>query len=139
TAREAWFKGVVSAARIAIWECDVTAVRALLDQPGMLARMDGEAELVRVLAERLKIVSANNEALEMFGAANRDMLNACVEELARDEAASLFRGLFRAFARKDVHAKLEGTVYRIDSGELHVVVALLSPEAESSMVTLAWT
>ena len=51
SARESWFKGVVSAARIAIWECDTTAVRGMLDLPGTLDKLDSEAELVRVLAD----------------------------------------------------------------------------------------
>lgn len=138
-AREEWFKGVVSAARIAIWECDVAGLRAMLAQGDLLTRMDTDAEIVRVLAERLKITAVNTEALEMFGAANREMLDACLEELVRDEAGSLFRALFRAIHRGDTHAKLEGTVYRIDQGELNVVVALVAPDPTSSQVTLAWS
>jgi signal transduction histidine kinase len=94
---------------------------------------------VRVVAERLKITAVNTEALEMFGAANRQMLDACTEELVRDEAGALFRSLFRAIHRGDEHAKLEGTVYRIDGGEIHVVLALVAPDPSSSTVTLAWS
>ncbi len=137
--REVWFSGVVSAARVAIWECDVTAVRAMLAEDEMLTRMDGEPELVRVLAERLKVVAANQEALDMFGAASREMLDACVEELVHDEAGALFRSLFRAIARGDLHAKLEGTAYRINADELHVLVALVAPDRNAATVTLAWT
>lgn len=138
SAREAYFANLVRAAKIAIWECDVEGVRGMLEMPGTLKRLDSEAELVRILAERLRITSANQEALEMFGAANREMLDACLEELVRDEGAALFRSLFRAIARRDTSAKLEGTVYRIGQGELHVVVALIA-DPNTSAATLVWT
>lgn len=137
--REAWFKGVMSAARVAIWECDVSVVRQMLADEATLARLDADVGLVRALAERVKIVGVNQEALDLFGATNLQMLDGCLDDIVRDESVALFRSLLRAIGRGDAHAKLEGTMYGLGGDEIHVVVALIAPEGASGAITLAWS
>lgn len=137
--REAWFKGVMSAARVAIWECDVSAIRQMLSDQATAARLDGDVGLVRALAERVKITSVNQEALDLFGAPNIQTLDGCLDDIVRDEAVPLFRSLLRALGRGDAHAKLEGTMYALGGDEIHVVVALVAPEGGGDAVTLAWS
>lgn len=136
--REAWIDGVLSAARLAIWECDVRGVRKMLAEPATFANLEADVSLVRTLAEELKVQTANADALALFGARSREMLDACLDELARDEAVPLFRALFRAIGRGDTHAKLEGLMYRLDGAEIHVAVALVAPD-DGGRVTLAWS
>ena len=137
--REAWFAGVMSAAQVALWECDVTRVRQRLDAAVEVERLDRDARIVRELAESMTIADANEEALAMFGAKSRAALDSCIDEVVRDDAVPLFRALFRALARGERRAKLEGTVYRMSGDVVHVVVAMVSMHPRSNTITLAWS
>lgn len=125
-------------AKVAIWDCDITAPLERLGQLGAhaLSRIESDDELVRTLFEALTINAVNREGLRMLAAANLHALCTRQPQLVSEHSLPMFRALWKALASGERRVEVQGMLRAFDETEMNVVVGITVPSAEDGFAVL---
>lgn len=126
--RTASFRSIIEAAPVAIWEEDLTNLKAALDRlvpihgPALASHLENHPEVLRELIESVRILDVNPRALRMHGAGSKEELLAGLDRVYLPETIPSFRENCLALARGETLFENETVYGRLDGEAIEVRV-----------------
>lgn len=140
--REARFHTLFNQAKVAIWDCDLSRLRASLQAVSAQALAEADLERLRELFGSIEVVAVNGETLRRFDALDSAAFIDGLTSLVAEESRPLLLGLFEGLRSGAQNLEEEGVLYTLGGAPLHVIVGLdtaagSNEESLQTIVTLS--
>ncbi len=131
------YRTIFDTAPVGIWEWDLSIVKAAIDD--LRAKgvtdfghyFDANTSFIRWAAGQVKVLDVNATTLAMYGARDKEELQAALDRVLVSQTYYAFRDLLLAIAEGKAYFKGETVCQTLKDELLHVIVSLAIPTATS--------
>ncbi len=134
---EARYRAIFETAEVSIWEEDLSAVKALLDdlrKQGVVdfrQYFDAHPDAVKDAGKMATVIDVNPATLKMYGASSREELLGSLDKVLLPESFALSRQLLIAVGEGKTYFEGEGVNRTLQGEVLHILMTVSLPvEAE---------